>query len=53
MFRLERGYLPWIIFAGLVNYISTPETTAFNRSLTLAESIVKNGMTSFWLFSFD
>jgi len=27
---------------GLVNYISTPETTAFDRSLTLAESIVKN-----------
>lgn len=27
---------------GLVNYISTPETTAFDRSLTLAESIAKN-----------
>lgn len=53
MFTLERGYSPWVNFAGLVNYISTPETTAFDRSLTLAESIVKNGMTSLWLFSSD
>ncbi|TFK43693.1 ClpP/crotonase-like domain-containing protein [Crucibulum laeve] len=27
---------------GLVNYISTPETTAYDRALTLAETIVKN-----------
>lgn len=28
---------------GLVNYISSPGATAFDRSLSLAESIIKNG----------
>ena len=29
---------------GLVNYISSPGATAFDRSLSLAESIIKNGV---------
>ncbi len=32
------------LFKGLVNYVSTPGTTAFNRSLELAISIAKNGL---------
>lgn len=33
-------YIP----TGLVNYVSSANTTAFDRALPLAESIVKNGL---------
>lgn len=29
---------------GLVNYVSSPGATAFDRSLSLAESIIENGV---------
>ena len=31
------------LFEGLVNYISSPGSSAFDHSLKLAESIAKNG----------
>lgn len=33
-----------IVSSGLVNYVSSPGATAFDRSLSLAETIIKNGV---------
>lgn len=40
---------------GLVNYVSTPETTGYDRALTLTESITRNGKVFpfLWLEIFD
>lgn len=40
-------FLSWVNISvplGLINYISSPGATAFDRSLSLAESIIKNGV---------
>jgi hypothetical protein len=40
-FREKLQYL--LLATGLVNYVSSPGATAFDRALTLAEAISKNG----------
>lgn len=39
MFEVRIQYL------GLVNYVSDPGSTAFDRALVLAQSIAKNGVS--------
>lgn len=38
-----------IILEGLVNYVSSPGSTAMDRSLSLAESIARNGQYGHFL----